>query len=95
MEKRVGKKELVGHIKTSKRVSNAYATDAVEGMVEFIGNELKKGNIVAIPNLGIFKPVSRSARIGVNPKKPKEKIKIPSSNGVSFRAAAPLKRKLN
>jgi nucleoid DNA-binding protein len=53
--------------------------------------EKKHEEEVRIQGFGTFKKSKRAARTGVNPQNPKEKIKIPAMNVVTFKAGSEFK----
>ena len=65
-----------------------------DAIFELFGDELEKGNNVAVSGFGTFKQSQRSARTGRNPQTGEE-IKIPASKSVSFKVAKALKESLN
>ena len=52
---------------------------------------LKSGGEVAFAGFGTFSAKKRAARVGVNPKKPTEKIQIPAMTVPKFKAGKALK----
>jgi DNA-binding protein HU-beta len=77
------------HLGSSKaeaeRALNAFTSSVSEGLV--------KDGDVAILGFGTFRRSERKARMGTNPQT-KERIHIPASVGVTFRAGKALKEKL-
>ena len=89
-----GKAEIVEAICKQTDQSKKDATLAFEAFVDAIADNLKKGERVAVPGLGIFSVADRKARTGVNPRS-KEPIRIPAAKAVRFRAGKDLKDLLN
>jgi len=58
--------------------------------VELIGQNIKQGNKVKIPGLGIFKVRERKARTAINPKTG-EKVTVPAKRVPKFTPAKELK----
>ena len=75
-------------IKDSETAVNALF-DAKPGK-GIIAVELDAGRKVTIPGFGVFKTVTRKARIGINPKT-RQKINIPSRKAPVFKAGKTLK----
>ena len=73
---------------TSKRA----ASEALDAVLQAITHGVKKGPVQLI-GFGTFKPVSRNARMGRNPKT-KEPVQIKASKTVRFVASAALKTSL-
>ncbi len=95
-------------MKTVKRadlaeaVQNAFpgmsATDAAaytEQVIAEICNTLARGEPVKISRFATFTPVTRTARMGRNPKRPSEQHKIPEHRRISFKPMAELKHQVD
>jgi DNA-binding protein HU-beta len=85
------KADMVGGIAKSAGLTKKAATAALEAVTETITKDLKKGNNVVITGFGTFRVSKRAARTGVNPRNPKEKIKIPAMKIPVFKAGKALK----
>ena len=72
--------------KSKKEVENT-----VEVILETITGTLKSGGEVILTGFGTFSAKKRSARMGINPQKPTEKIKIPAVTIPKFKAGKALK----
>ncbi|TSC56439.1 MAG: nucleoid DNA-binding protein [Parcubacteria group bacterium Gr01-1014_18] len=66
----------------------------VEVMVDLIIESLKQKEEVTITSFGTFSARVRSARMGVNPQKPTERITIPEVVVPKFKAGKRLKQEL-
>ena len=73
------------HSKSKKEVETL-----LEDMIGLFGKNLKKGNRIRIPGLGIMQVRSTAARMGRNPATG-DAIQIKASKKVAFRAAKELK----
>jgi DNA-binding protein HU-beta len=69
------------------------ANAVLEDLVTEIAKNLKKGNRIRIPGLGILQVRKRPARMGRNPATG-EAIKIKASKKIAFRAAKDLKESI-
>ncbi len=87
---KVTKTILVQEIANSLGISKAQAEKFVNAFIDIITDSVKKGNEVTITGFGTFKKTTRQARQGVNPQT-REKIEIPESTTVSFKAGRTLK----
>ncbi len=85
------KQDLVNAIAKSAGLTKKSAGEALEALISSITGELKKGKSVTITGFGTFRISKRSARTGVNPRNPGEKIKIPAMNLPAFKAGKSLK----
>ena len=89
----MNKAELVEAIARNQGSSQADAQRALAAFVEAVTEGLIKDGDVAILGFGTFRRSVRKARMGINPAT-KERIHIPESVGVNFRAGKALKTKL-
>ncbi len=67
------------------------AEESIEVITALITETLKSGDEVTIAGFGTFMPKYRSARMGVNPQKPSERIQIPAVIIPKFKAGKALK----
>jgi nucleoid DNA-binding protein len=89
----MNKAEVIDAMSRHLGSSRADAERALDAFVESIVEGLKKGQDVAILGFGSFRVSHRKARMGTNPQT-KERIEIPASVGVGFRAGKALKERL-
>lgn len=87
----MNKASLIEKIADKAKVSKKQAEDMLDGMVDIIIDELKKGNEVTITGFGTFLSRTRHARGGVNPQKPSERITIPEVRVAKFKTGKTLK----
>lgn len=85
------KGDLINAVAAGAGVTKKAAGDAVQAAIDAITKELKKGKSVTVTGFGTFRVSKRAARTGVNPRNPKEKIKIPAMNLPTFKAGKALK----
>lgn len=83
-------KELASAVAEKARITKTDAALAVDAVFEAIGQALVAGEEVRVPGFGIFSVKDRAARTGINPAT-HEKIEIPASKAVAFKAAKNLK----
>jgi DNA-binding protein HU-beta len=89
----VSMKQLVSSIAEKHEVSKKQCTAMFDMFVSEVSKNLKKGNRIRIPGLGIMSVRKRAARMGRNPATG-EAIKIKASKRVAFRAAKELKESI-
>lgn len=87
----MNKASLIEKIAEKAKVSKKQAEDMLEGMVDIIIEELKKGGEVTITGFGTFLARTRHARGGVNPQNPSERITIPEVKVAKFKTGKTLK----
>ncbi len=80
-------------LKLSERLSipKKLAEDFIALFEELITQALVTGEEVTIAGFGTFSARTRTARMGVNPRKPQEKIQVPEVRVPKFKAGKALK----
>ncbi|MGC9967085.1 MAG: HU family DNA-binding protein [Syntrophobacteraceae bacterium] len=87
------KAELVAKIASEGGITKAQAEKAVDGFVMAVSGALAGGDKITLVGFGTFSVGSRSQREGRNPRTG-EKIKIPASKVVKFKAGKTLSEKV-
>jgi len=85
------KQALVAAAASRAKVTKAAADNVVNAVLALITASLKKGESVTITGFGTFRVSKRAARTGVNPRDPRQKIKIPAMRLPAFKAGKSLK----
>jgi DNA-binding protein HU-beta len=83
-------KHIVAAIADKQELPKKQVQELLEGFVEALVKNMKKGEKIRIPGLGIFVVAKRAARMGRNPATG-EAIKIKASKRVRFRPSKDLK----
>jgi DNA-binding protein HU-beta len=89
----VSTQQLVDTISERTGLPKTQAKQAVSAVLEAMSEQLAGGNRIQLSGFGTFDVRERSARQGMNPKT-KEKMTIPASKAVGFRAGAQLKQRI-
>ena len=89
-----GKADVINAIAEQAGISKKEATAAFDAFVGYISDTCQEGDRCAIPGLGSFTVSQRKAREGRNPRT-NEKIAIPASKNVRFKAGKDLRDLLN
>jgi DNA-binding protein HU-beta len=89
-----GKGDVINAIAEQAGISKKEATAAYDAFIDYITQACASGERCAVPGLGSFAVTQRKAREGRNPRT-NEKITIPASRNVRFRAGKDLKESLN
>lgn len=79
------KRELILRICSETKLRQSSVQAVVQKMLDHIREAVAQGNSVELRNFGIFEVHVQKARIGRNPKFPKENIKVPSRSIVKFK----------
>ena len=90
----MNKSELVDSIAEKSGLNKTQATDALNAMMESVGEALEEGESVSLVGFGTFSVKDRKARTGRNPKTG-EPLEIPASKVPGFKAGKGLKDRLN
>jgi DNA-binding protein HU-beta len=87
----MNKAELALKLSEKLNLPKKSAEDIVETLEAVITNALVAGDEVTIAGFGTFSARTRSARMGVNPRNPSEKIQVPAVRVPKFKAGKALK----
>lgn len=89
-----GKADVINVMSEKAGISKKEAAAAFDAFIGYITETCQEGDRCAIPGLGSFVVSERKAREGVNPRT-KEKITIPASKNVRFKAGKDLRDVIN
>ena len=87
----MNKSELVDAVSRTTGMSKADVDRAIKGIIYNVSAALARGEKVTFVGFGTFERRQRKARMGVNPQRPTEKIKIPAKKAPAFSAGSELK----
>lgn len=87
--------ELVDDIVEITGQPKLVVRDIIAAVLHNITSSIVSGKKVTLVGFGTFERRNRSARIGVNPQNPKQKLKIPAAKIPAFRAGRELKAIVN
>ena len=90
----MNKAELAARLAEKIGMPRKKAEEAIETTTDLIIEELKDGGEVTIAGFGCFSSRVRTARMGVNPQNPSERIEIPEVRVPKFKAGKTLKDSL-
>jgi len=94
------KKELVAHIAAHKNLSSAGLSQqqiqmilqlALDGIIDALGEDKH----VEFRDFGVFEKVERKGRIGRNPNKPENEVKIPNRQVIKFKPGKRMREMLD
>ena len=89
-----GKQDVITAIAEQAGISKKEAAAAFDAFVSYISDSCQRGERCSVPGLGSFSVTQRKAREGRNPRT-KEKITIPASMNVRFKAGKDLRDHVN
>lgn len=87
----MNKQEIVDALAIKMQTDKSTAEKMLESFVAVVMESLKSGQEVNISGFGSFSVSERSARMGVNPQNPDQKIQIAATKVPKFRAGKGLK----
>lgn len=87
----MNKAELALRLSERMDLSKKVAEDFIEYFEELVTRALRDGDEVTIAGFGTFSARIRTARMGVNPRNPEEKIHVPEVRVPKFKAGKALK----
>ncbi len=88
------KRDLVVRIaKETGLIQNSVA-DVVQKTLDYVADELARGETIELRNFGVFEVKVRKSRKGRNPNRPKNEVVIPERAVVKFRAGKELKERV-
>lgn len=90
----MNKGDLINKIAESAKLTKAQAGDALNAVLDSIGDALKKGDKVTLIGFGTFGVSKREARTGRNPQTGAS-IKIKAKNVVKFKPGKELSDSVN
>ncbi|HBV33424.1 TPA: DNA-binding protein [Patescibacteria group bacterium] len=90
----MNKAELIDTLINKCAVTRKQAEDMIDGFTDTVMATLKSGGEVTIAGFGTFSARTRTARMGVNPLNPSERIQIPEVRVPKFKAGKNLKEAL-
>lgn len=91
----MNKVELVEKMAEKSGLTKADAKRALDAFIASTQECLENGESLSLVGFGSFGISKRAERMGHNPQKPQETIKIPAKNVVKFSAGATLKKSVN
>lgn len=90
----MNKATLIETLATKNNIPKKEVETILNAFEELVISTLKAGDEVTLTGFGTFIAKKRSARMGVNPQKPAEKIQIPEVVVPKFKAGKNLKNGL-
>ncbi len=90
----MNKYDLADAIVAKTHLAKKDVEAVIEAMLSTITESLKNNESVTLTGFGTFSSKFRSARMGVNPQKPSERIEIPEVTIPKFKAGKALKDSL-
>ncbi len=90
----ITKRDLVIKLSNETGLTQQEVFKVVQGTLDFITEELAKGNSVIMRNFGAFQVKEVKGKIGRNPKNPSKDVPIPPRAVVKFKPGKEMKEKV-
>lgn len=87
----MNKASLIATIVAKTEVNKTTVEKVVDTLLDSITSTIKQGEVVTLTGFGKFSSRLRSARMGVDPLNPKQKIQMPAVHVPKFKAGKALK----
>lgn len=79
------KRDLVIRISSETGLVQQQVLEVIQKTLDYISEELAKGETVELRNFGVFEVKTRKARVGRNPNAPATDVPIPARSVVKFK----------
>ena len=90
--KNMTKRDLVVRIADETGLIQQDVYVVIQKSLDYIIEALVKGDTVEFRNFGVFEVQQRKARVGRNPNKPEQTVKIPARKVVKFKSGKIMKK---
>ncbi|MCX6338669.1 MAG: integration host factor subunit beta [Candidatus Aureabacteria bacterium] len=88
------KRELAIRIASETKLPQQAVKEAIQKMLDYIIESLASGKSVELRNFGVFKVRTRKARLGRNPNKPEQEVRIPAKRVPDFKPGRIMRAKV-
>lgn len=88
------KRELAIRIASETKLPQQAVKEAIQKMLDYIIESLAAGKSVELRNFGVFKVRTRKARLGRNPNKPEQEVRIPAKRVPDFKPGRIMRAKV-
>jgi len=88
------KRELVCRIATETKFTQHQVSTVLQKTLDYITESLAAGETIEFRDFGVFEIAIRKARIGRNPNKPENMVRIPERRVVKFKPGKVMKDKV-
>jgi nucleoid DNA-binding protein len=86
------KRDLAIRIANETGVAQVAVKEVIQKTLDYIIESLGKSDKVELRNFGVFMVKHRDARVGRNPNKPEQEVKIPAKNVPYFKPGKEMKK---
>lgn len=87
----INKQQLIDKVASATRLPRKHVEEVITSFLDLMIEKLSMNEKINLSGFGAFEVRDRKGRAGVNPRNPKEAIKIPTVKVAKFRAGKTLK----
>ncbi|MDD5556894.1 MAG: integration host factor subunit beta [bacterium] len=88
------KRELAMRIAKEMDLTQFVVKDIIQKTLDYIIEALERGDTVELRNFGVFKVRTRKARLGRNPNRPEQEVRIPAKRIPDFKPGRIMKARV-
>lgn len=88
------KRELAVRIANETQLPQQAVKEIIQKTLDYIVESLAAGNSVELRNFGVFMVRTRKARLGRNPNKPEQEVRIPAKKVPDFKPGRIMKARV-
>ena len=88
------KRELAIRIASETKLPQQAVKEAIQKMLDYIIESMAAGESIELRNFGVFKVRTRKARLGRNPNKPEQEVRIPAKRVPDFKPGRIMRAKV-
>lgn len=88
------KRELAIRISGEMKLPQLQVKEIIQKTLDYIIESLERGDTVELRNFGVFKVRTRKARLGRNPNKPEQEVRIPAKRVPDFKPGRIMRAKV-
>ncbi|MEJ2745853.1 MAG: integration host factor subunit beta [bacterium] len=88
------KRELAVRIASETQLPQQAVKEVIQKTLDYIVESLAAGNSVELRNFGVFMVRTRKARLGRNPNKPEQEVRIPAKKVPDFKPGRIMKARV-
>lgn len=88
------KREMAIRISNEMKLTQLAVKKVIQKTLDYIIESLERGESVELRNFGVFRIRTRKSRIGRNPNKPEQTVRIPAKRVPDFKPGRIMKAKV-
>jgi nucleoid DNA-binding protein len=88
------KRELVIRISNETKLTQLAVKEVIQKLLDYIIESMERNEAVELRNFGVFRVRTRKARLGRNPNRPDQAVRIPARRVPHFKPGRIMKSKV-